>query len=64
MDFTSRAVTSDPGSLFLAGLADKDKLIAPVKDRGNANYKQQRYRAAIADYTTALKLWWVQGYVQ
>ena len=57
MDFTSRAVTSDPGSLFLAGLADKDKLIAPVKDRGNANYKQQRYRAAIADYTTALKLW-------
>ena len=57
MEFTSRAVTSDPGSLFLASLADKDKLITPVKDRGNTNFKQQRFRAAIADYTTALKLW-------
>ena len=57
MDFTSRAVASDPGSLFFAGLADKDKLIAPVKDRGNTNYKQQRFRAAIADYTTAIRLW-------
>ena len=57
MDFTSRAAECDPGSSFFAALADKDKLIAPVKDRGNVNYKQQRFRAAIADYTTALRLW-------
>lgn len=49
---------SDPGSTFFANLADKDKLIAPVKDRGNVSYKQQRFRAAIADYTTALRLWY------
>ena len=57
MEFCDRALHGDPGSSFFARLADKDKLIAPVKDRGNVNYKQQRYRAAIADYTTALRLW-------
>ena len=56
-EFTARAFNGDPGSSFFTSLADKDKLIAPVKDRGNMNFKQQRYRAAIADYTTALRLW-------
>lgn len=56
-EFTARACHGDPGSSFFTSLADKDKLIAPVKERGNTNYKQQRYRAAIADYTTAVRLW-------
>ena len=39
-------------------LTDKEKLIGPVKDRGNTNFKQDRYKAAIGDYTTAIKLWY------
>ena len=46
--------------MFAQTLADKEKLIAPVKERGNTNFKQLRYRAAIGDYTTAIKLWYVQ----
>ena len=42
---------------FLHSLTDKVKLVDPVKDRGNSNFKHLRFRAAIADYSTAIKLW-------
>jgi hypothetical protein len=42
---------------FFHSLTDKVKLVDPVKDRGNSNFKQLRFKAAIADYSTAIKLW-------
>ena len=42
---------------FFHNLTDKQKLVDPVKDRGNSNFKQLRFKAAIADYSTAIKLW-------
>ena len=56
-DFASRAKCCSPGQLLVRSSLDQDCLVAPVKDRGNSNFKQLRYRAAIADYTTAIKLW-------
>lgn len=44
---------------FFRSLTDKVKLVDPVKDRGNTNFKQLRFKAAIADYSTAIKLWYV-----
>ena len=44
---------------FFRSLTDKVKLVDPVKDRGNTSFKQLRFKAAIADYTTAIKLWYV-----
>ena len=41
---------------FFRSIRDKTKLVDPVKDRGNANFKQLRFKAAIADYSTAIKL--------
>lgn len=43
---------------FFRSLTDKVKLVDPVKDRGNTNFKQLRFKAAIADYSTAIKLWY------
>lgn len=43
---------------FFHSLTDKVKLVDPVKDRGNSNFKQLRFKAAIADYSTAIKLWY------
>ena len=42
---------------FFHGITDKAKLVDPVKDRGNSNFKQMHFKAAIADYSTAIKLW-------
>ena len=55
--FTVTASSCRPGHAFMQSLADKEQLVAPVKERGNINYKQLRYRASIADYTRAIKLW-------
>ncbi len=41
---------------FFRSILDKTKLVDPVKDRGNSNFKQVRFKAAIADYSTAIKL--------
>ena len=43
---------------FLRSLTDKVKLVDPVKDRGNSNFKRMNFRAAVADYSTAIKLWY------
>ena len=50
-----------PGEAFLQTLADKEQLVGPIKERGNANFKELRYRAAIADYSRAIKLWSVKS---
>ena len=42
---------------FFRSVTEKEKLVDPVKDRGNSNFKQMRFKAAIADYSTAIKLW-------
>lgn len=41
---------------FFRSILGKTKLVDPVKDRGNSNFKQMRFKAAIADYSTAIKL--------
>lgn len=55
--FTATAETSRLGRAFMQTLADKEQLVAPMKDRGNTNFRETRYRAGIADYTRAIKLW-------
>ena len=58
MDYGARAQQQkDLAIKFFHGLTDKVKLVDPVKDRGNSNFKQLRFKAAIADYSTAIKLW-------
>ena len=59
-DFGARArVCKNLAADFLEGLAGKGKLVVPVKDRGNSNFKKKRFKAAIADYSTAIRLWYV-----
>ncbi len=59
-DYGLRARGSETlAASFLRSLTDKVKLVDPVKDRGNSNFKQLRFRAAIADYSKAIKLWCV-----
>lgn len=57
--FAVASGSCNPGEAFLKTVADKEQLVGPVKQRGNANFKEQRYRAAIADYSRAIKLWLV-----
>ncbi len=57
-DFLSRVLSAaDDEVVSSPTMTDKEKLIAPVKERGNINFKQERFKAAIGDYTTAIKLW-------
>lgn len=42
--------------LFLDGLQEKEQLVLPIKERGNTNFKECRYRAAIGDYTRAIRI--------
>ena len=59
-DYGRRAMEKpDLAVSFFRGLTDKVKLVDPVKDRGNSNFKQLRFKAAIADYSTAIRLWYV-----
>jgi hypothetical protein len=47
---------SSPAYLFLDGLQEKEQLVLPIKERGNSNFKDGRYRAAIGDYTRAIRI--------
>lgn len=47
---------SSPAYLFLEGLQDKEQLVLPIKERGNTNFRDGRYRAAIGDYTRAIRI--------
>ena len=47
---------SSPAYLFLDGLQEKEQLVLPIKERGNFNFKDGRYRAAIGDYTRAIRI--------
>lgn len=47
---------SSPAYLFLEGLREKDQLVLPIQERGNANFKESRYRAAIGDFTRAIRI--------
>jgi len=46
---------------FLQGLRDKAQMVEGVKKSGNNNFKQLRFKAAIADYSRAIKLWYGSG---
>lgn len=60
-DYGTRAQEKkDLAVSYFRSLTDKVKLVDPVKDRGNSNFKQLRFKAAIADYSTAIKLWYVE----
>ena len=59
--FAVASGSCNPGEAFLQTVADKEQLVGPVKERGNANFKELRYRAAIADYSRAIKLWLVKS---
>ena len=47
---------SSPAYLFLDGLQEKEQLVLPIKERGNSNFRDGRYRAAIGDYTRAIRI--------
>ena len=47
---------ASPAHLFLQALQEKEQMVLPIKERGNANFKEGRYRAAIGDYTRAIQI--------
>ena len=47
---------ASPAYLFYDSLQENEQLVLPIKERGNTNFKESRYRAAIGDYTRAIRL--------
>ncbi len=55
--FAASMATSQHGEAFKQSVLEKVQLVKTVRLRGNTNFKEGRFRAAIADYTQAVKLW-------
>ena len=42
---------------FFAERSEKEQQVAMVRERGNNNMKTDKVKAAIADYTRAIRVW-------